>query len=102
MRKISMKFNEMLNNKKKNKKLEEQINLKLLHPNMLPIDYSYRANIYALILSILHKRNPDRAMYQMGLLEKTPNKILTDDDIKDMLKMREKGLTLRKIGDIYK
>jgi len=84
------------------KMLTESV-VKVKRMNLLPTEYSYRENIYALLLTVAYGVHPDIAMQSLGVLPRqTPKRILTVQDVEDMIIMRDKeGLRLKEIGKYY-
>ena len=59
-------------------------------------DYCY----YALALCISSERTPDQALHYFMSPDKNHTKLLTDEDIEDMVKLQE-TMTYEEIGKIF-
>lgn len=59
-------------------------------------DYCY----YALALCILSQRTPDQALHYFLLPDISPTKLLTKEDIEDMVEL-QKTMTYEEIGKIF-
>lgn len=68
-------------------------------------DFLLKENYYALVLSILKGWTPEQSFlyFETGKIMRLSSirKDITNDDVMDMVALKEQGLTYKEIGDLY-
>lgn len=61
-----------------------------------------KENYYALLICILRPVTIERSFDMLsGKITKVQNKAITKDDVRDMISMKQQGMTYQEISDIY-